>query len=83
MSFLKKIFRLGGCSRLYSRDSVDAGIVMEEGEYFRKKTQTAFKAEMLRFKLQHHQFEFEFFFFQKFSIHNYSFIPFDCKIFDL
>ena len=41
---------------------MDAGIVMEEGEYFRKKTQTAFKAEMLRFKLQHHQFEFEFFF---------------------
>ena len=34
MSFLKKLFRLGGCSRLYSPDSVEAGIVMmeEEGE---------------------------------------------------
>ena len=32
MSFLKKLFRLGGCSRLYSPDSVEAGIVMMEEE---------------------------------------------------
>ena len=32
MSFLKKLFRLGGCSRLYSPDSVEAGIVMMEDE---------------------------------------------------